>query len=229
MAHQARSSLVGHYRVLDVALAVDREMAPRRFAQGNQEETQPRADDPDETDELDGLTTSRSYAHLLECMKPSSKVIYLLGSCIVWSCRVCSGFMGAKIQRSPVSVISGRCADMSISILPPAGVDPSGTARAEGLIGMLKRCTRARILGGPFKHAKCVGSIRFGTHCILHEGIGSGSELGLACLVRKSGIQDQELGTFDCDPRTRASWFLGAAQQKGRSVYVLVLHERQRG
>ena len=54
MAHQARSFLVGHSRVLDVALAVDREMVPRRLAHGDQEETHPRAGDPDERDKLDG-------------------------------------------------------------------------------------------------------------------------------------------------------------------------------
>ena len=57
MAHQARSFLVGHYRVLDVALTVDREMVPRRLALVDQEETHPRADDPDERDELDGSKT----------------------------------------------------------------------------------------------------------------------------------------------------------------------------
>ena len=46
MAHKARSCLDGHHRVLEVALAVDREMVPRRFTHGDQEETHPRADDP---------------------------------------------------------------------------------------------------------------------------------------------------------------------------------------
>ena len=57
---------------------------------------------------------------------------------------------------------------------PTTGVDPSGKASAEGLIGMLERCTRATMLGGPFTNAKCDGRrrggrgeggvIRFGTH-----------------------------------------------------------------
>ena len=54
MAHQARSCLVGHYRVLDVALAVDRKMVPRRLAHGDHEEIHPRAGDTDERDKLDG-------------------------------------------------------------------------------------------------------------------------------------------------------------------------------
>ena len=71
MAHQARSCLVVHYRVLEVALAVDREMVPRRFAHRDQEETQqPRADDPDERDKLDGSKTWWPSAHLLESLKP---------------------------------------------------------------------------------------------------------------------------------------------------------------
>ena len=57
MAHQARSCLVVHYRVLEVALAVDREMVARRLAHGDQVKTRPRADDPDERDELDGSKT----------------------------------------------------------------------------------------------------------------------------------------------------------------------------
>ena len=57
MAPQARSFLVGHYRVLDVALAVHREMVARRLAHGDQEVIQPRAGDRDERDELDGSTT----------------------------------------------------------------------------------------------------------------------------------------------------------------------------
>ena len=65
MAPQARSFLVGHSRVLG------REMAPTRLAHGDQEETQqPRADDPDERDELDGSKTWWPSAHLLESLKP---------------------------------------------------------------------------------------------------------------------------------------------------------------
>ena len=70
MAPQARSCLVVHYRVLEVELAVDREMLARRLAHGDQEETHPREDDPDERDELDGSKTWWPSAHLLESMKP---------------------------------------------------------------------------------------------------------------------------------------------------------------
>ena len=43
MAHQALSFLVSHYRGLDVALCVDREMVAIILALGDQQETQPRA------------------------------------------------------------------------------------------------------------------------------------------------------------------------------------------
>ena len=95
--------------------------------------------------------------------------------------------------------------DKAVIMTPTTGVDPSGKASAEGLIGMLKRCTRATMLGGPCKNAKCVGDLRFGTHCVLHDGIGSGSERVLACLGRKRAIHDPEPGTFDCDPPARAT------------------------
>ena len=68
---------------------------------------------------------------------------------------------------------------------------------------------------------KCGGGLRFGTHCVLYDAIGSRSERVLACLGRERAIQDPEPGTFDCDPRARAGWFLGVAQQESRSVYVL--------
>ena len=86
MAHQARSCLVVHYGVLEVESAVDREMLPTRLAHGDQEETHPRENDPDERDELDGSKTWWPSAHLLESMKPrkSCKVIHLLGLCIMW-------------------------------------------------------------------------------------------------------------------------------------------------
>ena len=54
---------------------------------------------------------------------------------------------GDKAPEISSSVMSGQCPGISISMTPTTGVDPSGTARAEGLIGMLKRCTRAKMLG----------------------------------------------------------------------------------
>ena len=46
-----------------------------------------------------------------------------------------------------------------IIITPTTGVDSSGEVSAEGLIEMLKRRTRANMVGGPFKNAKCVGAV----------------------------------------------------------------------
>ena len=134
-------------------------------------------------------------------------------------------FHGDKDPEISSSVTSGR----SISITPTIGVDSNGKASEEGWIGMLKRCTRATMLGGPLKNAKCGGGLRFGTHCVFYDGIGSGSERVLACVGRKRAIHDPEPGTFDFDFRARAGWFLGVAQQKSRSVNVLGLHERRRG
>ena len=133
-----------------------------------------------------------------------------------------------KISSSVISVWFFQTKLLFI-ITPTTGVDSSGEVNAEGLIEMLKRCTRATMFGGPCKNAKCGGGLRFGTHCVLYDGIGSGSERVLACLGRERAIHDPESGTFDCDPRARAGWFLGVAQQKSLSVYVLGLHERRRG
>ena len=47
-------------------------------------------------------------------------------------------------------------------ITPTTGVDSSGKVDAEGLIEKLKRRTRATLLGGPLKNAKCDGRGRGG-------------------------------------------------------------------
>ena len=47
--------------------------------------------------------------------------------------------------------------DKGIIITPTTGVDSSGKVHAEGLIEKLKRRTRANMLGGPLKNAKCDG------------------------------------------------------------------------
>ena len=47
-------------------------------------------------------------------------------------------------------------------ITPTTGVDSSGKIDAEGLIEKLKRRTRANMLGGPLKNAKCDGRGREG-------------------------------------------------------------------
>ena len=150
MAHQARSCLVVHYRVLD------REMVARRLAHGDQEETQPRAGDPDERDEIDGSKTWWPSAHLLESMNPREILQSDPSAVLVHHVEV-QGVIGIHWDRAlqnSSGVISGRCADMSISITPTTGVDSNGKASEKGWIGMLKRCTRATMLGGPLKNAK---------------------------------------------------------------------------
>ena len=136
--------------------AVDREMVARRLAHGDQEETRPRADDPDETDELDGSKTWWPSAYLLESMKPKEILQSDPSAGLVHHVELQGVFRfhGGKDPEISSSVISGRCADMSISITPTTGVDSNGKASEEGWIGMLKRCTRTTMLGGPLKNAK---------------------------------------------------------------------------